>query len=141
MKKNKKKAILFLLIFTFISFIFITVSAETEAINKATEDYEATAGGLGYKNNQNVLEEALPTIRDTIIKLVLSVLGVFFLILIIIGGYQWMTAGGNDEIIGKAKKRIMNATIGLVIVLAAYIITSLIVEVLFKNTAAIPVSE
>jgi hypothetical protein len=44
-------------------------------------------------------------------------------VITIIAGYQWMTAGGNEEQVAKAKKNISNAVIGLIIILAAYAIT------------------
>ena len=40
-------------------------------------------------------------------------LGVHYIIRIVIGGYEWMTAGGNSEKIETAKKRMKNATIGI----------------------------
>lgn len=38
-------------------------------------------------------------------------------------GYLWMTAGGNEETVTKAKQLLKNGIIGLVIVLSAYSIT------------------
>jgi len=60
------------------------------------------------------------------IGLVLSFIGVLFLILTIYGGISWMTAGGNEQKVEKAKTIIINAVIGLLIVLSAYKITSFI---------------
>lgn len=61
-----------------------------------------------------------------IIGLVLSFIGVAFLILMIYAGITWMTAQGNDQTISKAKDLIVSSIIGLIIVLAAYAITSFI---------------
>ena len=49
-------------------------------------------------------------------------LGVHYIIRIIIGGYEWMTAGGNAEKIETSKKRMKNATIGIFIFAALYFI-------------------
>ena len=68
------------------------------------------------------------TIVIEIIKIALGVLGMLFVILIIWSGFQWMTAGGNTEIITKARQRIINAVIGLVIVLAAFGITEFVLD-------------
>jgi hypothetical protein len=43
-------------------------------------------------------------------------------VFVILGGFQWMTAGGNEEKIEKAKKVISAAVIGLIIVLLAWAI-------------------
>jgi len=52
--------------------------------------------------------------------------GVIFLILIIYSGIQWMTASGNEEKVEASKKRIINATIGMIVVFSAYIITTFV---------------
>jgi len=49
-------------------------------------------------------------------------LGVHYIIRIIIGGYEWMTAGGNTEKIETSKKRMKNATIGIFIFTILYFI-------------------
>jgi hypothetical protein len=72
----------------------------------------------------------LATQTGNIIGAVLSFLGVIFLLLTIGGGIMWMTAGGNTEQVGKAKKLITSAVIGLVIVFAAYALTSFIGDIL-----------
>ncbi len=68
----------------------------------------------------------LNTQVGSIIGLVLSFIGVIFLVLMIYAGISWMTAAGNQEKVTKAKDLIINAIIGLIIVLAAYAITSFI---------------
>ena|SRR3989338_9075592 len=70
------------------------------------------------------------TIVATVITTVLGLLGAIFLILAIYGGYGWMTAGGNEDKVSQAKKIITNAVIGLVVVLAAYAIARLVVEII-----------
>jgi len=57
-----------------------------------------------------------------IIRIVLGFVGTIFLILIIWSGIEWMTSGGNDQKVTAAKKRLVNATIGLVIIVLAYAI-------------------
>ena len=58
-----------------------------------------------------------------IIQVVLGLLAVIFLILLIIAGFQWMTAAGNEEQIKKSQATMKSAIIGLIIILAAYAIT------------------
>lgn len=47
-------------------------------------------------------------------------LGITFIVLIIIAGYSWMTAQGNEETIKKSAGIIKGALIGLVVCLAAW---------------------
>ncbi|QQS60425.1 hypothetical protein IPN41_00350 [Candidatus Falkowbacteria bacterium] len=58
-----------------------------------------------------------------IIKSFLGLLGVIFIILIVLAGYNWMTAAGDEEKIKKATSTIRSAIIGLLIIIAAYSIT------------------
>ncbi len=72
----------------------------------------------------------LLTIVGNVIKVILGLLGVIFLILIIYAGFRWMTAGGDEKHIEKARKTLVNATIGIIIVLAAYGIATFILNAL-----------
>jgi heme/copper-type cytochrome/quinol oxidase subunit 2 len=58
-----------------------------------------------------------------IINIVLSILGILLVVLIIYAGFLWMTAGGNEDQVSKAKKIMINAIIGLVLILFAWSIT------------------
>jgi len=69
----------------------------------------------------------------SIVGVVLSFVGVIFLILMIYAGLVWMTAQGNQEQVNKAKDLMINAIIGLIIVLAAYAITAFIGARLIKG--------
>lgn len=65
-------------------------------------------------------------IITNVVKVVLTFLATIFVVLIIFAGFKYMTAGGNDSQIDEAKKLIINAIIGLLIVLSAYAITAFI---------------
>jgi len=62
------------------------------------------------------------------ISILLGFVGIIFMVLIIYGGILWMTAGGDENKVRDARKIMTNATIGLVAILAAYILTVFIVE-------------
>lgn len=63
-----------------------------------------------------------------IVQWVLGFLGLVAVIMILIGGFQWMTAGGNEEKVASAKKVISAAVIGLIIVLLAWAIVIFVVS-------------
>ena len=76
-------------------------------------------------------EEVNPRQRiAALINMLLSFLGMLFTILIIYGGFRWMTARGNSQQVDEAKETIKNATIGLALVLFAYVIARMVVIVL-----------
>lgn len=55
-----------------------------------------------------------------IIMIVLSTLGVVFLALLLLAGFKYMTAAGDEEKVKEAIKQITQAVIGLVIILSAW---------------------
>lgn len=98
-----------------------------EEARKSTE-YRQNIGGTEGK------EKVLVVIIVEIVKDILSLLGIVFVILSVYAGYLWMTAGGNDEQVGKAKTLIRDAVIGLIIILSAYAISYYILDNLIKAT-------
>lgn len=70
----------------------------------------------------------IDSIISIIVNTVLSFLGVIFLLLMIYGGYLWMTAGGNEQQMEKSKKLIVESIIGLIVVVAAYAISWFVIN-------------
>jgi len=81
----------------------------------------AAAQASGLSTNVSVY-----VLIGNLVRYSLGLVGAFFFILIIIGGWQWMTSGGNEEAVKKAKQRLITATIGLAIVMAATGITAFV---------------
>ena len=75
-----------------------------------------TAVNAGYSEAPGSL---LGTI-GTIIQTVLGFVGFIVFAYILYAGFLWMTAGGNEESVSKAKTMLRNAVIGFVIIAAAY---------------------
>lgn len=69
-----------------------------------------------------------------IIRVAMGLLGIITVVVILIGGFTWMTAGGNEEKVGEAKKFIYSGIIGLVIILSAYAIASFVITQLVVAT-------
>ncbi|MFW6110138.1 MAG: hypothetical protein ACOC6Q_01810, partial [Patescibacteria group bacterium] len=49
---------------------------------------------------------------------------------LIFGGFKFMTAGGDEEAVEKAKTMLTNAIIGLIIIATAYFITLILGQIL-----------
>lgn len=64
-----------------------------------------------------------------IIKYLLSFLGLIAVIIVMYGGFLWMTARGDEKKVELAKKVLTNGLIGLGIIISAYIIVSLIINI------------
>lgn len=57
---------------------------------------------------------------NTIFNLVFAIAGAIFVILLLVGGIQYLTAAGNEEATAKARRLLVDAIVGLIIVLAAF---------------------
>ncbi len=70
----------------------------------------------------------------SVIRIILGFLGIVAVIIILLGGFKWMTAGGNEEKVGEARKLIGQGVIGLVIILAAFGIATFVINSLLVAT-------
>lgn len=73
--------------------------------------------------------KCLPGMIGELILWLLSFAGVVALILIIVGGFKFITSGGDPKQVDGARKIITFALIGLVIILFAFAIINLIADV------------
>jgi hypothetical protein len=76
----------------------------------------------------------LPQTIASIINVALGLLGIVAVVIILIGGFQWMTAGGNEEKATGARKLIFAGIIGLAIILSAYAIARFVLGSLSSAT-------
>ncbi|KKT13781.1 MAG: hypothetical protein UV95_C0001G0319 [Candidatus Falkowbacteria bacterium GW2011_GWF2_43_32] len=89
----------------------------------------AAANRAGY----DVAEAS--TVEDIIgivIYLFLGLLGVIFFVLVLYGGFTWMIAQGNEEKVKKSTAVIMDALLGLIVVLAAYALSYFLINAFWK---------
>ncbi|HWQ99838.1 MAG TPA: pilin, partial [Candidatus Methylomirabilis sp.] len=84
-----------------------------------------TAAGLGQ-------QQTLPVIVGRIINVALGFIGIVLLVLLLLAGFNWMTAGGDTEKVKKAQQQIKNAIIGLVIIVAAFAISNFVLSSLIN---------
>jgi amino acid transporter len=70
----------------------------------------------------------------SIIRYAMGLLGIVAVVIILVGGFKYMTAMGNDEEIKKAKKLIFSGIIGLVLILTSFAIASWVLSTLQTAT-------
>ena len=68
----------------------------------------------------------LQTMIGRIINILLGFIGIILLLIILYAGFLWMTAGGDEGQVKKAKAWIANSVVGLIIVVAAFAISSFV---------------
>jgi type IV secretory pathway VirB2 component (pilin) len=118
--KNFKKLAVTIFSFLILFQVFLSSPVSAQLLNNTAGLDSMT---IETKNAAGLGDMSIGQAVSSIIKVVLGLLSIIFLILIIIAGFKWMTAGGNEEQIKKSTATIKSAVIGLVIVLAAYTIT------------------
>ena len=102
----------------------IPLSASAQTLDLGIE--YGTLTGLGTRD-----------LRETIASIInvgLSLLGIVAVVIILAGGFRWMTAGGNEENVEKAKKLIFAGVIGIAIILSAYAIARFVLSSLITAT-------
>lgn len=108
---------------------YLLVAALTPSIAKAQDI------GLSYGKDQVILSDRDP--RATLIGAInvsLSLLAIICVSLIVYGGYLWMTSAGNTDQVDKARKTIIYASIGMLVVLSAWAITTFVLDNLWTAT-------
>jgi len=121
MLKSFKKIAIFLFILFFAFVIGNTILAQ---VNTGID----TASGIGLGDTDPRIMVA------NVIRIFLGFLGLIALILILYAGILWTTSAGDSTKIDKAKKILVSAVIGLLIILSAFAIASFILSRLLGTT-------
>lgn len=132
--KTSKKVFCLLLAFFWIFTVFINTQNIVMADSKLWDLQKESGMGVGSEEIGEVFEdggepEDLRNIVVSGVKIFLGILGLFFTVLIILGGFRWMNSRGNEEEITKAKSQIKGAIIGMIIIIAAYAIAEFVIKI------------
>ena len=92
--------------------------------------------GLSYGEATGLGQQDPRETAANIIRAALGVLGIVAVVIVLWGGVLWMTAGGSEERVGKAKKILFAGLIGLIIILSAFALTQFVVNQLIGATGA-----
>ena len=122
MKNHHQKIIGFVVLAVVLLVIPLILNAAYD-VNSLKGMAKETAGDAIPQRN-------FPQLIGIIIKTILSLLAGAFIIMIIWGGITRMTAQGDAAKSGKAKQIISAAVIGLIIVLASYVIANFLIELM-----------
>ncbi len=119
----------------FLIFNINSISAITSKIEKKSQNNQPIIGQMenvaekgGYDVSIKDEKKIIPHYVAPIINAFLSLLGIVFLAYIIHGGYVWMIARGEEELVTRAKNIIKRAIIGLLIVISAWAITEFVLK-------------
>lgn len=121
-KATIKKALMSLVIMTVALAAFnLAPSALAQGLIGPGDQPEAIANQTG---GQGDIREF---VKD-ILNFILGFLGFIAVVYIIYGGFLYVTSGGNEENTGKAKKIILYAVVGIIIILASFAIVNTVIK-------------
>ncbi len=80
--------------------------------------------GTGIEGGKTALEQVTKVISN-VVGIMTVAASIWFLFNFLVGGFSWITAGGDKSNLEKARHRMTDAFIGFVIVVAAWIILAL----------------
>jgi hypothetical protein len=78
-------------------------------------------------------ETSLPQLFRTIINWALGIAFGLAVIFLIIGGFRYLTAGGNEGAAEAGRKYVINALIGIVIIILSYVIVNIVANFVQGN--------
>jgi hypothetical protein len=92
--------------------------------NKVAEGAGGASGNPGNINcnGTGVENESIKTLAQKIVNIFSIIVGAVSILMIIYGGFRYITSGGASEKVGGAKNTLIYAIIGLVIVALAQVI-------------------
>ncbi len=104
-----------LTVFLFSSFASVALAADTFGLNNAR--FEGIDSDM-----------TLPLVIARVVQVIFGFLGIIAVLLVVYGGFLWMTSAGDPAKVEKAKKVLLNAIIGLIIILLAFVIVSFVIR-------------
>ncbi|MDD5071284.1 MAG: hypothetical protein PHQ42_00945, partial [Patescibacteria group bacterium] len=120
--------VLLILILIFPYFVF-----GQDGVPNMKQGLEGLGSASGYQTS-GISETTISEIAGIAVNTFLSVLAIIFIALMLYGGYLWMMARGQEEMVTKAKELIQAAIIGLVIIVAAYAVSFFIFSRIASRT-------
>lgn len=70
-----------------------------------------------------------------LVKVILGFLGLLSVIIVLYGGFRWMTALGNEERVSLARGTLSSGLVGLIIILSSYALTAYILKTFVEVTS------
>jgi hypothetical protein len=109
-----------LVVFSFIIMLFAPVFMFAQTAH-------AVDMGMNFARNLGLAERDPREAAISLIRLIMTFLGLVAVVIMLYGGFIWMTAAGNEDRVETAKKLIGAGIIGLIIILASFLIVNFVV--------------
>ncbi len=115
----------------------VMVSGMALSAAPAYADVDCINGGdplaCGSKTPNGESDTDLPAIIKKITNVLLFLVGAISVIMLIFGGFKYVTSGGAPDKVGAAKNTILYAIIGVIISMTAYAIVNFVITTFQNN--------
>jgi len=105
----------------------------------------STASSGGCNPDKGVLDVGwrIPTFSEligNIIRLIFFIAGLFALVYLLLGGFEWVQSAGDEKKLESARGKITNAVIGLVVMIAVLSLVIFLEQVVFGGKICLGIS-
>jgi hypothetical protein len=103
----------------------LTVHAQTSGLSR---NFNCDTN-LGLKCGETSVNGLIKTVINWMLGIAFAIAVVF----LIIGGFMYITSAGNEESAEKGKGTVLNALIGIVIIILSYVIVNVVANLVTNN--------
>ncbi|OGL36441.1 hypothetical protein A3F38_02125 [Candidatus Saccharibacteria bacterium RIFCSPHIGHO2_12_FULL_48_21] len=129
---SAKRLVLSALVSIGLMFTFFTLPALAQDCDNPTTTQDAIQCGTdNVSGSTDSPDQATTNINDTINKFInifTAIVGVIAVVMIVVGGYRYVTSGGQPDKIAGAKNAIIYAIVGIIIAVLAQVISQFVLE-------------
>jgi len=123
MKKTILKNVISFVMIMLVAVSMFAVVGEVHALQDGF-DY-VDNGDLGLSNTDITDPREMAV---NVVRFFMTFLGIIAVVIILLGGFKWMTAAGNEDKVAEAKKLLVAGIIGLAIIISAYVIVNFVIQ-------------
>jgi hypothetical protein len=101
------------------AFSLLPVFGGTATVSAAADAKSAICGGVGGSGGANCNVNGQPTVNgtiDNVVDIMSAIAGIAAVVMIIIAGFRFVTANGDSGTIASARRTVLYALVGLVVV-------------------------
>ncbi len=125
-----KKTAIIIFIAIYVVFLLFSTSVFAAGTNELLWNNEAEQ----VQQNTGLGNRAPTGILANIMNIILGFVGFLAVVIVIYGGFKWMTAAGNNDQVEEAKKIIIAGIIGIIIIISAFSISAFVINQLWNVT-------
>jgi len=115
---------------TAVALLFVPLTATAQTVGGGLDDLQTGSGNQIPEPVDVSSPQGVVALIAQIINWALYLSGAIAVIFVIIGGFRYLTAGGNEEQATSGRKSVINALIGLIIIILSYVIVNAVASFL-----------